>query len=220
MKKPDRERIWYLRTRILRWFGNHGRDYPWRREGDPFRLLLAEMLLRKTQACQVERVYVELVSRYGTPQKLSEADTEDLEDLLCSLGLTSRIPMLKEAGETIYGEFGNRVPDSRKTLKKIKGVGDYTAGVYLAQAHGRQEWFVDGNIARIFIRFLALRVAPHKRSNPRLVECAKTYMKSTKPRKATMAILDFGALVCSPKKPRCSACPVKKECRSNQGSPQ
>lgn len=200
----------------MRWFSRHGRDYPWRAEQEPFRLLLAEMLLRKTQACQVERVYRPLVARYGTPRKLAAADTGDLQGMLGSLGLTSRVPMLKEAGETIYGKFEGRVPDSRKMLKEIKGVGDYTAGAYLAQAHGRQEWFVDGNIARAFKRYLGLKIDHHNRSHPRLIECAKTYMKSTKPRKVTMAILDFGALVCTPQNPKCSACPVKKECRFNR----
>ena len=216
MRKLPHEKIKVLRRRLFSWFRENGRDFPWRREQDAFRILVAEMLLQRTHACQVEWVYPDFMRRYGTPEKLSNADEDTLKEIIVPLGIPSRVSTLKEAADSIVKDFDGYVPDSREGLKRLKGVGDYIAGAILVQVYGRREWFVDGNVTRVFKKSLGLKIDGYDYSNPQLVACMKSYMSTTKPRQAAMAILDFGATVCIPAHPKCPECPLRRQCDYSQ----
>lgn len=212
MNPTPNHKIRSIRTKLFSWFRENGRDYPWRNEKDPFKVLVAEMLLQRTHACQVEWVYNKVINRYPTPKRLMDAEEDSLRKMIAPLGIPSRVSTLKKAARTLDEDFGGRVPSSRENLKKLNGVGDYIAGAFLAQVSNRQEWFVDGNVTRVLKRFLGLEFDGYEYKNPFLIECMKIYMRTTKPREAAMAILDFGATVCIPAHPKCGGCPLKKSC--------
>jgi A/G-specific adenine glycosylase len=212
---PD-QKIRLIRRRLLSWFRENGRDFPWRQEKSPFKVLAAEMLLQRTHACQVEGVYKQVTHTYSTPEKLMNAEEDVLRKMIAPLGMISRVSTLKEAARILVEDFGGRVPGSREALKKLKGVGDYIAGVLLAQVFKRKEWFIDGNVTRVLKKSLGLKIAGYKYNDPQLKACMKSYMRTTKPRVAAMAILDFGATVCIPAHPKCGDCPLRRLCGSSQ----
>ena len=208
---PDKK-IRSIRKKLFSWFHDNGRDFPWRKEENPYKILVAEMLLQRTHACQVEWVYKEVTSRFSTPVELMDADEAVLRKLIAPLGIPSRVSTLKEAAKTLVEEFDGKIPSSRDSLKKLKGVGDYISGAFLAQVYRRQEWFIDGNVTRVLKRSLGLKIDGYEYTNPHLIACMKNYMRTSKPRMAAMAILDFGATVCIPSHPKCSDCPLKRSC--------
>jgi A/G-specific adenine glycosylase len=206
-----------LRRTLRSWFKKHGRDFPWRREERPFRILFAEMLLQRTHACQVERVYEDFFNSYKNPEGLAEAKGPRLKTILKPLGMRSRAPKIIDAANTIQKTYLGQIPASRQELLRLKGVGNYIAGIVLVFAYGKREWFIDGNVMRVMGRYLGLRIDSADYANPYLIECMKIYMNYSNPKLSAMAIIDFGAMVCIPAHPKCTICPLKYSCRTQYG---
>ncbi len=201
-----------MRGCLLRWFGSNARDFPWRRTKSPWRLLLAEMMLRRTRADQVVPVYKEFVSRYNTPKKLVEASAGEVGKALNPLGLQWRVRNFLEMGRVLQEDFRGRVPRSRTELKKLPGVGDYVAGAVLSVGFGAREWIVDSNIVRVFRRYYGIRTSREGRRDRNVIELAKQYCNCRNPRDANLAILDFAAAVCRPYRPECVHCQLRRRC--------
>ncbi|MBI4267825.1 MAG: DNA glycosylase [Chloroflexi bacterium] len=215
---PTARDVAAFRAGLIHWFKKHGRDFPWRRTADPFRLLIAEMMLRRTKADQVRKVYDRLFEKYPDARALGEAQKEDLEKIFYPLGLKWRTPAFQLVARETKEKYDGKVPETREELKKLPGVGDYVAGAVLSIAFGRKEWIVDSNIVRLFKRYFGVRTSREGRRDKHIVEIAKMYASTRNPQKASLAILDFTALVCTPRNPKHDICPLRRNCQYARSS--
>lgn len=209
---PSREEIVIFRKKILAWFRKYGRTYPWRQEKDPYRILIAEMMLRRTKADQVVPVYERFLKEFPDIEALAEADPEKLEKILYPLGLKWRVRDFKLMARMLRDKYGSRIPDERKELVSLPGVGEYVAGAVLSIAYGKNEWIVDSNIVRIFKRYFGIETSKEGRRDKHVIEIARIYASGKDPGRANMGILDITALICKPRKPVCEKCPLRARC--------
>jgi A/G-specific adenine glycosylase len=188
------------------------RDFPWRRSGDPWRTLLAEILLIQTKAEMVVKVYDRLIALFPTPCALTGVDTEQLEELLKPLGLyRQRAQRLLRMAEYLRRVYDCKVPCDYEMLRRIPGVGDYVAAAVYIVACGGSAPLLDANIARILSRTV-LGVDPPRRymtdgTLGRLAGLLKW------DRKLAYAFIDFAAAFCTSRRPRCNACPLRSHCK-------
>lgn len=213
---PSKKEVTYLRRKLLNWFSDYGRSYPWRSTNDPYRVLIAEMMLQRTRADQVEGVYKEFFRKYDRPEKVSETPQEDLNKVLESLGLRWRFKRFKQVSKVLIERFNGVVPDTRNKLNQLPGVGQYVSGLVASVAFNKKEWIVDSNVVRVFERFFGLDTQKEARRDPKIINTAKKYIETTKPREANLGLIDFGALVCMPREPEFKSCPVKRKCQKYQ----
>lgn len=211
---PCMKDIQSFRSKIMRWFDDNGRDYPWRQTNDPFRVLIAEMMLRRTKADQVEKVYNRLFNEYPSINDMAHARGEKLDQILYPLGLKWRTPAFRLVAREIMSRYQGKVPDEREELIMLPGVGDYVAGAVMSIAYEKAEWIVDSNIVRLFKRYFGVETSREGRRDRHIIEMARMYVSGDDPRKANLSLLDFTALVCIPRKPKCQNCPLWKGCIS------
>ena len=212
MTIPARKDISIFRRKNIDWYEKNGRVYPWRKTNDPFRILIAEMMLRRTKADQVKPVYELFIKKYPDVNSLAEAKNEDLERILYPLGLRWRIPAFQMLAREVREKYRSRIPEKREVLTSLPGVGEYVAGAVLSVAYGKKEWLVDSNIVRIFKRYFGIEISKEGRRDKHVVEIAKIYSEGKDPRRATLGILDITALVCKPGEPDCENCPLMDRC--------
>jgi len=212
IKIPTRNDINMFRKIITNWYRKNGRVYPWRETHDPFRILIAEMMLRRTKADQVVPVYEQFFKEYPDVDSLAEAKQEVLEKILYPLGLKWRIPTFVIVAREVREKYQFKIPETREELVSLPGVGEYIAGAVLSIAYGKKEWLVDSNIVRIFKRYFGIKTAKEGRKDKHIVEIAKIYASGKDPSRATMGILDITALICKPRKPACEKCPLIDHC--------
>lgn len=209
---PSLKKIGALRKEVLEWFEHNRRDYPWRRTSDPFKILIAEMMLRRTKANQVERVYSTLFEQYPDVDSIAKAPEEELERILRPLGLKWRTPAFWSVAREIKERYNCKVPSDRRGLTALPGVGEYVAGAVLSIAYGKGEWIVDTNIVRLFRRYFGIKTSKEGRRDKHVIAMAKAYASGPDPRTANLAVLDFTALVCIPRRPLCKECPLRRNC--------
>lgn len=209
---PSRKEISYLRRKIIIWFKKHGRVFPWRQTKDPFCILIAEMMLRRTKADQVISVYDNFLRKFKDINMLADADINQVRNILYPLGLSWRIPGFIKMARELREKYQSRIPSNREQLKSLPGVGDYVAGAVLSFAYDKNEWIVDSNIVRIFRRFFGISTSHEGRRDRHIIEIAKNYSSGPDIRSALFGILDLAALVCHPRDPYCKGCPLKKKC--------
>ena len=210
--KPDASSIRIFRGKLLKWFACHERDYPWRRARDPWRVLIAEMMLQRTKADQVERVYRDFFRKFKKPSDAAGADPALFRATLFPLGLRWRIENFRAIARDLTLRFKGHVPSTREELRSLPGVGDYVAGAVLSVAFNQPEWIVDTSVVRVFRRFFGIRTSKEGRRDRHVIEMAKVYSNCVAPREANLALLDFAALVCIPRKPLCEICPIRRRC--------
>ncbi len=195
--------------RLLRWYRRHGRDLPWRRTRDPYRILVSEVMLQQTQVERVVPKYREFLRRYPSIRHLARAQAQEVRELWSPLGYNLRPLRLWETANAILRRYNGRIPDCRERLLSLKGIGPYTAGAVLAFAYGRRVPVLETNVRRVLQRVFYGRPMPDRV----LWETAARLL----PRRAynfNQALMDFGATVCTARSPRCAACPMQGLCRS------
>jgi A/G-specific adenine glycosylase len=199
---------------LLEWWHKNKRDYPWRHARDPYSILIAEMLLRKTTAQQVERIYNLFLARYPTPEALAEADENQLKKLLEPLGMEyKRAGLLKKFGLTVKEVYNGIIPSDPQELLKLPGVGMYAANAVLSFVHSKDVPLLDTNFIRIVQRVFGARSEKSRaRSDRKMWEFAQSLIPMGKSKDFNLAVLDFGALVCTAKRPKCVVCPINEIC--------
>jgi A/G-specific adenine glycosylase len=135
---PSRKDISIFRNKIISWFKRNARYYPWREAKDPFRILVAEMMLRRTKADQVVPVYEQFFKEIPDVQTLATSTQETLEKILYPLGLRWRVPSFINMAREIVEKYHSRIPDNREGLSSLPGVGEYVAGAVLSIAFGKK----------------------------------------------------------------------------------
>lgn len=210
-----RARVRRLRGKLLQWYDAHRRDLPWRRSRDPYAIWISETMLQQTRVETVIPYYERFLARFPDVESLASADRDDVFELWSGLGYYSRARNLQRAAQMMCDEFGNRLPDTAADLRRLPGVGRYTAGAVASIAFDRPEPVVDGNVARVLTRLLDLRAdITRKDVAERLWQEAEALARGPRPGDLNQALMEFGATQCTPRSPRChEGCPLARSCR-------
>ena len=209
---PSKSHVNYFRRKLIDWFRVNARSFPWRNTDDPFKVLIAETMLRRTRADQVKAVYEDAISKYPDLKIMANASDFEIAKLFEPLGLHWRIGPFCTMVREIEAKYNSRVPESREQLKRLPGVGDYVAGAVLSFAFNKREWIVDTNVVRVFKRYFGIKTSNEARRDKQIIQLAKMYIATKNPRDANFAILDFAALVCTQKNPEHERCPLARRC--------
>ncbi len=211
----DPKRVERVRRHLLKWGRAHYRDYPWRSEKSPWLTLAAEILLQRTRAPQVERVFRELRERYSTADRLVEAGPEAAQEITTHLGIHCRGPLLYSVASAVTQQGGSP-PESQEALQELPGVGPYTSAAWLSMHRGKRAVIVDSNVGRWLGRMTG---CPHP-GDPRYVPWVKELADRLTPRRGfreyNYAVLDFTMSVCTPRAPHCPGCPLQPDCDYGQ----
>lgn len=208
-----------IRRLLLRWYEEHGREFPWREGGTSlYHLVLAELLLQRTRAETVAAFFAAFTGRFPTWASLAESTVEEIGEFLKPIGLWRRRAgsLLALAREMIArdGQF----PRRRQEIEGLPGVGQYIANAILLFACGRPEPLLDVNMARVLERICGPRKLVDIRDDPHLQSLSRTVVRGKHATKLNWAILDLAALVCTIRNPRCNQCPLGQHCRYAAGS--
>jgi A/G-specific adenine glycosylase len=198
---------------IRRWSAQNQYTHPWRRTTDPFKILVAEVLLQLTPAARVTPVYRLLIKHFPTPKRLAEAPLESITDIIRPLGLINRAERLKIVAGCIVRQHGGTVPTSHRSLRRLKGVGQYTASAVRCFAFDRRVIILDANIVRILNRVFSLDLDVRKVASSQMVWNEMEQLKCLRQdRRTNWALLDFARTVCTAYQPKCVSCPVNSLC--------
>lgn len=205
-----------LHKRLLTWFAQNGRGFPWRQTSDPFLVLLAEKLLQQTAArSSVVQAYQAIIVTYPTPQLLADADLGFLQSVVSPLGLPVRAQEMINCARTICEKHSGQVPNDLKALKALPGVGEYIARAVLCFGFDQPIAVVDTNVARWLFRIH--HIDAELPSNParhrELIELAQNHLPANNTKVWNWAILDLCAVVCVARTPNCFECPLKRACK-------
>lgn len=215
-KRPGKQRVASLRRRLLAWYDAHRRALPWRSDRDPYRVWISEAMLQQTRVETVIPYYQRFLARFPTVGALAAAPLEDVLAVWSGLGYYSRARTLHAAAGAIVSNWGGELPSERAALLELPGIGPYTAGAIASIAFDRAEPLVDGNVARVFCRWFALADAA---SSPRLARelwsvASEFVAAGDRSGDWNQALMELGALVCTPRDPSCAECPVSRDCRA------
>ncbi len=200
---------------LLRWFERHGRDLPWRRTRDPYRILVSEVMLQQTQVPRVLGYYPRFLRRYPTVDALAAARPARVREAWDGLGYYARARNLQAAAREVVRGLGGRFPRTRAEAERLPGVGRYTSGALLAFAFEEPVPALDTNGTRVLSRlFVVRRSSSESRMSARLEALAESLIPEGKAWAFNQALMDFGALVCTARAPRCEACPFRSRCRA------
>jgi A/G-specific adenine glycosylase len=202
-----------LAAELTQWGAGHFRNYPWRRTRDPFSVLVAEMLLRRTSGPHVAQVYPRFMRRYSTPDKLAAAGMRELKQMLRPLGLTSwRAASLREMARFLLQRYDGEVPADPTLLEQIPHVGPYTARAVGCFVFGLPLPIVDVNVIRVLVRFTGLSTpGPRPHLQPSVWERSLRSLPEGEVALYNWALLDLAAQVCG-RRPHCGECPLAPGC--------
>ena len=201
-------RVGALRRRLLDHYDRHRRDLPWRRERDPYRIWVSEVILQQTRVETAIPFYRRWVERFPTLDALAAADREEVMAAWSGLGYYRRARHLHEAARVVRDRSGGELPSDARELRTLPGIGPYTAGAVASIAFGRREPAVDGNARRVLSRLFDLELP----SAAELQERARALVPPDRPGDFNQALMELGATVCTPRNPSCDACPVAALC--------
>jgi len=206
-----------VRRALLKWYRANCRDLPWRQTSDPYAIWVSETMLQQTRVETVVPYYERFLERFPDVQALASADMDDVLGAWAGLGYYSRARNLKAAAREIRDTHGGRMPDDAEDLRTLPGIGRYTAGAVASIAFDRPEPVVDGNVARVLSRLLGIREdIKRPQADKRLWDAAATLARGPHPGKLNQALMELGALVCTPAEPRCPACPLASHCDAHR----
>jgi A/G-specific adenine glycosylase len=204
-----------FQRRLLAWYRVHGRKLPWRRTRDPYRILVSEIMLQQTQVERVKGYYRRFLRQYPTFDDLAAASEPAVRDAWDGLGYYARARHLHATARVVVGEHRGRLPDDPQVIRRLPGIGRYTAGAVLSIAYGQDEPILDTNAARVLARVFAVRARGGKAAlQRRLWDTAGRVTPRGDAGDFNQAIMDLGATVCRPRDPDCPACPVRHDCRA------
>ncbi len=201
-------------ARLLHWFEVHGRhDLPWQHPRTPYRVWLSEIMLQQTQVASVIPYFERFIARFPDLDALARAALDDVLALWSGLGYYSRARNLHRSAVICVEQIGSNLPTTMAPLLALPGIGRSTAAAILAQAQGERVAILDGNVKRVLARHAGI---DGQTSVPaverRLWIEAETRLPASRMADYTQALMDFGATVCTPRRPQCASCPLRVDC--------
>ncbi|MFC5470778.1 A/G-specific adenine glycosylase [Cohnella suwonensis] len=203
----------YFGAELLKWYRKERRDLPWRRSRNPYHIWVSEIMLQQTRVDTVIPYFNRFVDRFPTVGDLAEAPEEDVLKHWEGLGYYSRARNLQAAAREVAELYEGRVPRVKKEVSGLKGVGPYTAGAILSIAYDQPEPAVDGNVMRVLSRYFCLDADISKPATRVDMESlAASLIPEGQAADFNQALMELGALICTPKSPSCGGCPVAEPC--------
>jgi A/G-specific adenine glycosylase len=211
---PPGRRRWF-RTRLLAWYRANGRALPWRETSDPYHILVSEVMLQQTQVDRVLPKYHEWLSKYPSLSALAAAPEDDVTATWRPLGYNIRPRRLQWIARESVARFDGALPDDEATLLSFKGLGRYTVGAIRSFAFRQRAAILDTNVARVLFRVFIGRGDPKAHATVRrLWTISEALVPHRHVFDFNQALMDFGATVCTARKPLCEACPMRRGCVS------
>lgn len=202
-----------FRRGLVRWYRRHGRDLPWRRTRDPYHIVVSEFMLQQTQVSRVETYYRRFLERYPSVESLAAAPPAAVRESWEGLGYYRRAANLHRLAQTVVREHGGVLPADPAMLRRLPGVGRYTAGAVACFAYERRAATVDTNVARVLRRAFHPRLREPPTGRRLWQTAAELLPRSGKAAWAfNQALMELGALICTARVARCDQCPVRQAC--------
>nr|WP_257985144.1 A/G-specific adenine glycosylase [Bacillus sp. T33-2] len=204
-----------FRRELISWFEQEQRELPWRIDNDPYKVWVSEIMLQQTRVDTVIPYFNRFIEQFPTIGTLAEADEDRVLKAWEGLGYYSRARNLQTAVKEVHEKYGGKVPDTPEGISSLKGVGPYTAGAILSIAYGKPEPAVDGNVMRVLARILLIREDIARPSVRKIFEEAvRALISHENPSYFNQALMELGALICTPSSPSCLLCPVSDYCEA------
>ena len=205
---------------LLEWYQENGRSYVWRRKRDPYEILMAEIMLQRTRADQVEPVYLDFIKKFPNVRELNRATEKEIAEYFGSLGLLWRAKLVKRLAKELIEKFGGEVPKDRDLLLSLPAVGEYMADAVLCFAYEEDVAVVDANVCRVIARVFGIVAKGEARRDRRFRRITQEMLPPGKAREFNWAMIDFAALVCTPRNPKHDICPMNKNCTYYKQQPR
>lgn len=204
-----------LQRALYRWYLANHRDLPWRRTRDPYAIWVSEVMLQQTQVKTVLPYYERFLSKFPTVRYLADAPLQTVLKNWEGLGYYSRARNLRQAAGIVVSEMGGSIPRDWYTIRRLPGIGDYIAAAVLSIAFGQPHAVVDGNVKRVLARLFLIDAPVNKASGHKQFQAAaQQLLPDQEPGDHNQAVMELGALVCTPRKPACGRCPLTRYCRA------
>jgi A/G-specific adenine glycosylase len=210
-----------ISAKLETWFEKNARDLPWRRTKDPYAIWISEIMLQQTQVKTVIPYYERWMRALPSVRKFAAAAPEKVLKLWEGLGYYTRVRNAQAAARLIMTEHSAKFPRDFDSILNLPGIGRYTAGAISSIAFDQPSPILDGNVIRVLTRLFGIGGDPRDKAvNARLWDAAHSLVSQPKiePAKLNQALMELGALVCLPREPRCSECPVRQHCFAHSGN--
>ncbi len=216
-KLPDPAQRRTFRARLLAWYRANGRDLPWRRTDDPYHILVSEVMLQQTQVDRVLPKYEEWLRKYPSLTRLADAPVDEVAAAWRPLGYNIRPRRLHAIARESVTRYGGTLPSDEATLLSFKGIGAYTSGAIRSFAFGQRAAILDTNVARVLFRVFVAKGDPKAHATKRhLWAVSEALLPRRHVFDFNQGLMDLGATVCTARRPKCSACPMRRLCRSRR----
>ncbi len=214
---PRNAALKQFRSQLLGWFAVHQRDLPWRRNRDPYRIWISEIMLQQTRVAAVIPYFEKFCARFPDARALAEADEAEVLRMWSGLGYYSRARNLQAAAQQMVREHGGKFPVTEREIRELRGIGQYTTNAILSIAFGEQHAVLDGNVARVVARLGAIRGDLREGTRWQFLQMsADGLLARESPGNWNQAMMELGAMICTPRAPKCLLCPVAKFCRARK----
>jgi A/G-specific adenine glycosylase len=210
-----------MRSELLAWYDRHGRSLPWRESDDPYAIWVSEVMCQQTRVDTAIPYYHRFLERFPTPQALAAASEDEVLAAWSGLGYYRRARMLHAGVKELVERYGGELPEDPEARRGLPGVGRYTAGALGSIAFDLPEPIVDGNVARVLSRVFRIETTLGKAVTERaLWSRAEELVQGPRPGDFNQALMELGALICTPKAPSCDACPWANGCAAREAGIQ
>ena len=207
----------YFSDRIVEWYEQNHRKLLWRETRDPYRIWLSEIILQQTRVNQGLPYYVRFVEKYPTIRHLARAKEQEVLRLWQGLGYYTRARNLHKCAQKVVSEYNGKFPESFLEIKKLPGIGDYTAAAIASIAFDEPVAVVDGNVFRVLARVFNIEEdISTGRGKTHFFEKANRLIDPARPGLFNQAVMEFGALHCTPQQPGCNDCIFEHDCQANK----
>jgi A/G-specific adenine glycosylase len=200
---------------LLNWYNQNKRPLPWRETRDPYKIWLSEVILQQTRVAQGMDYYHRFLVAFPDVQSLAAAAEQDVLKLWQGLGYYSRARNMHHTAKEVVENYKGIFPDSSAGLKKLKGIGDYTAAAIASICFDESTAVLDGNVARVISRLDAINTPVDTNEGRKTItDLANSLLDTNHPGTFNQALMELGALVCTPKSPACNTCPLAFVCQA------
>lgn len=199
--------------RLLNWYSKQGRDLPWRETNEAYKIWISEIILQQTRVTQGMDYYLRFIARFPTVESLAAAKEEEVLKMWQGLGYYTRARNVHAAAKQVMNEFNGIFPCSYPDIISLKGVGEYTAAAIASIAFNEPYAVVDGNVFRVIARLFGIALSIHSPEGKKTIkEIAQSLLAPIDPGGYNQAVMDFGALICTPAQPKCTSCVLQDYC--------
>lgn len=204
-----------MQKQLIQWYQQNKRDFPWRKDQDPYHIWISEIMLQQTTTETVIPYYIHFLEVFPTIEKLASASLEEVYKMWEGLGYYRRAKHLHESAQIIVDKYDGQFPREYDEILALKGIGSYTAGAISSIAYGKPVPAVDGNVLRIMSRYYLIKEnIVELKIQKQIFKIVQELIQGHDASAFNQGLMDLGAMICRPVHPQCSICPIQKKCQA------